>query len=66
MIKNPFTLRDEGRDESYVYFDKNIRSLPKNNDGTINLRSSLLHDNDVDAFRHAYTSGIFVQEYKSE
>jgi len=59
----PWTLRDEAELEAYRYFDKNIRELPKNRDGTINPSASGFHDNDVDAFRHAYVSGVFTQEY---
>ena len=47
----PWSLRDEAEIEGYVYFDKNIRELPKNSDGTINTSVSDFHDNDVDAFR---------------
>ncbi len=49
--------------EGYVYFDKYIRALPKNPDGTINTFAPGFSDNDVDAFRHAYGSGVFTQEY---
>jgi len=38
MLKDPFTLRDEGKKESYEYFDQNIRSLPKNEVGEINTK----------------------------
>lgn len=62
-MKLPGSLRDEAEKESYDYFDKNIRVLPKNPDGTINTSARGFHDNDVDAFRHAYVSGIFTQEY---
>lgn len=59
----PWTLRDEAELEAYRYFDMNIRELPKKPDGTINTSVSGFHDNDVDAFRHAYVSGVFTQEY---
>lgn len=63
MMKLPNILKYEAEMEGYRYFDKNIRSLPKNSDGTINLSASGFHDNDVDAFRHAFVSGVFTQEY---
>ncbi len=62
-MKIPPTLRDEAEAEAYQYFDENIRELPKNSDGTINTSAPGFHDNDVDAFRHAYVSGVFTQEY---
>jgi hypothetical protein len=40
-----------------------LRKLPKNQDGTINEFSEGFDDNDVDALRHAYVSGVFTQEY---
>ena len=59
-MKIPPTLRDEAEAEAYQYFDENIRELPKNSDGTINTSAPGFHDNDVDAFRHAYVSGVFT------
>ena len=59
----PLNLRDEAKIEGYLYFDKHIRNLPKNPDGSINEFSPEFADNDVDAFRHAYVSGVFTQEY---
>src|SRR4051812_20106307 len=54
---------EEARAEAYEYFDLHIRRLPKKADGKINLRAPGLDDNDVDAFRHAYVSGVFTQKY---
>lgn len=59
----PPNLSREAEMEGYLYFDKNIRNLPKNPDGTINTSVSGFADNDVDAFRHAYVSAVFTQEY---
>jgi len=59
----PPDLMKEAQLEGYVYFDKHIRTLPKNPDGAINIYALGLADNDVDAFRHAYVSGVFTQEY---
>lgn len=65
-IKWPLNLMKEARDEAYRYFDKNIRPLVKNKDGHVDPTASGLENNDVDAFRHAYVSGVFVQEYNEE
>ncbi len=62
-MKEPRTLRNEARAEAYDYFDKNIRPLPKDNNGKIDPSQGGFYDNDVDAFRHAYVSGVFAQEY---
>lgn len=45
-------------------FDKYIRKLlPRKSDGSYDLSTGEFYDNDVDAVRHVYTSGIFTQEY---
>ena len=67
MVKqyNYFYLRglsDKAEEESYQYFDKHIRPLPKRDDGTFDTANSIFADSDVDAFRHAYVSGVFTQE----
>ena len=68
MVKqyNYFYLKDlsnTSEEESYQYFDQHIRSLPKRTDGTIDTANSIFADSDVDAFRHAYVSGVFTQEF---
>ena len=64
MTLDPFTsLRDEARDEAYAYFDLHIRRLPKDVKGKVKQVGAGFEDNDVDAFRHAYVSGVFVQEF---
>ena len=60
---DPFSLKNEARDEAYEYFDKNIRPLTKNPDGKVDPTAFGLADNDVDAFRHAFVSGVFTQVY---
>lgn len=54
---------NEATEEAYAYFDLRIRRLPKSKNGKVNIRAHGLEDNDVDAFRHAYVSGVFTQEY---
>ena len=61
-MKNVFKLKDEALAEAYEYFDKNVRSLPKGEDGKVDQYANGLADNDVDAFRHAYVSGVFAKE----
>ena len=58
-----FQLKNEAEAEVYTLIDQNLRPLPKNADGTINGMSSELYNNDVDALRHAYVSGVFTIEY---
>jgi len=60
--KNIHDLKNEARDESYVYFNQHIRALPKDVSGNIDATQAGFVDNDVDAFRHAYVSGVFVLE----
>ena len=59
----PPNLMSEATKEAYAYFDKNIRPLPKDENGQINTMAPGFVDNEVDAFRHAYVSGVFTQEY---
>ena len=63
MNLNVFKVKEESRSEAYEYFDKNIRELPKKASGEFDVSPEEFYDNDVDAFRHAYTSGVFVHEY---
>ena len=58
MKWNPFALEAEAKKEVYKLIDKNLRKLPKNKDGTFNELAEGFHDNDVDALRHAYVSGV--------
>jgi hypothetical protein len=61
MRWNPFSLKNEACLEAYDFFDKYVRKLPRKSDGNFDERD--FGDNDVDAFRHAYVSGVFAQEY---
>lgn len=64
MAIDPFRgLKDEPQREAYEYFDRKIRRLPRRPDGLIDDSAAGLDDNDVDAFRHAYVSGVFTQEF---
>ncbi len=50
------------RQEAYIYFDKNIRELSRKKDGSFDESTGEMSNNDADAFRHAYVSGVFTQE----
>ena len=63
MKWNPLSLKSEANKEVYKLIEKNLRKLPKNEDGTINEFADGFYNNDVDALRHAYVSGVFTQEY---
>jgi hypothetical protein len=65
-MKWPFTLKTEARDKGYEYFDANIRKLPRKSDGSFNEFDPTYLNTDVDAFRHAYVSGVFTQEYGAD
>ena len=58
-----FLLIDEAEKEAMEYFDKNIRILPKKKNGSVDPYKANMHNNDADAFRHAYVSGRFTQKY---
>ena len=59
----PQTIRDEAQAEAYEFFDKKVRPLQKDNSGKVDPSAHGLEDNDADAFRHAYVSAVFTQEY---
>ena len=61
-MKDIFKIKNEAQEEAYRYFDQHIRPLPKKPDGQFNDHGSGFVDNDVDAFRHAYVSGVFAME----
>lgn len=62
-MKRPDILSKEAEAEAYEFFDKNIRRLPRDGTGKIDFSRGGFQHNDVDAFRHAYVSGVFAQEY---
>jgi hypothetical protein len=61
-VKKIYSLVKHSEKEALTYFDENIRQLPKKR-GEIDTYSSDLHNNDADAFRHAYVSGVLTQKY---
>ena len=48
-MREPTQLCKEAEHESYSYFDKLVRPLPKKDDGTLDLSRANLQHNDVDA-----------------
>ncbi len=60
---NIFELKSKSEQEANDFFDKFVRKLPRNADLSFNKIAGGFDDNDVDAIRHAYTSGIFTQIY---
>ena len=61
-----YTLKDDSKLEIYELIDKKIRKLPRNEDGSFNEFSNGFQDNDVDALRHAYVSGVYTMEYSED
>lgn len=66
VLPKIYTLKDEAQTELYNWFDKEIRPLPKKADGTINEFGEGLVDNDIDALRHAYVSGVYTLEFSEQ
>ena len=60
-----YVLMEEARQEAYIYFDQNIRKLPRKKDGSFDESAGEMSNNDADAFRHAYASGVFTIVYNS-
>ena len=66
MTKHPNKLKEECRQEAYEYYHENIEPLPKKEDGSFDESTGKMSNNEADAFRHAYTSGVFSKEYYSK
>lgn len=60
--KPEYTGKDEAALEAYQYFHENIRPLPMDEHGRFDFSRGEAHNNDVDAFRHAYVSGVYAME----
>lgn len=65
-MSNIITLKDEAKFEVYHFIDKHVRALPKDKDGNFDEFADGFIDNDVDALRHAYVSGVYTMEYSEE
>ena len=68
-INNKYTIllkyQAQIANESYQYFDQYIHSIPRDRNGQLMINAQTALNNDVDAFRHAYTSGIVLFQYES-
>jgi len=62
----PPTLKTEAQTEAYIYFHANVHPLDLSPDGSIDELATNLVNNDVDAFRHAYASGVFTMEFNEK
>lgn len=62
-MANIITLKWEAEKEAYSYFNENISRLIMKENGDVDLLKNVLSDNDVDAFRHAYVSGVYALEF---
>jgi len=61
-----YTLKEEAKIEAYEFIDRNLKKLPRNEDGSFNEFADGFADNDVDALRHAYVSGVYTMEYSED
>ncbi len=61
-----YTLKDEALVQLYIWIDKEVRPLVKKPDGAIDQYGAGLIDNDIDALRHAFISGVYTIEFSSE
>lgn len=58
-----YHLKDEALMDLYKRLDKDLRPMPRRPDGSIDLYGLGLEDNDIDALRHAFISGVYTIEY---
>ena len=60
-----YQLKDEALLDLYRRLDKDLRPMPRKSDGSIEPYGLGLEDNDVDAMRHAFISGVYTLEYNA-
>jgi hypothetical protein len=58
-----FKTKSKAELEAYQYFNDNIRKFPRDKNGNAVIDKTTARDNDVDAFRHAYVSGVYTQRF---
>jgi hypothetical protein len=63
FVKKLKAIKACAGNEAYEYFHEHIRPLPKTKDGHWDFETKEFHNNDVDAFRHAYVSGVFTKTF---
>lgn len=66
ILPKIYTLKDEALNQLYEWLDKDLRPLPKKADGNFDTMGDGLVDNDVDAMRHAFVSGVYVIEFSEQ
>lgn len=66
ILPKIYTLKDEALIDLYKRLDKDLRPMPKKADGSIDTYGLGLEDNDVDALRHAFISGVYTIEYNAD
>jgi hypothetical protein len=66
ILPKIYTLKDEAQTQFYEWFDKEVRPLPKKDNGKIDTMAEGLLDNDVDALRHSFVSGVYVLEFSEQ
>ncbi len=62
-MSNIYSFKGEAKREVYELIHKNLRPLPQKPDGSFDEFSDEFNDNEVDALRHAYVSGVYTIEY---
>ncbi len=65
-MSNILDLKNTAKIEVYNYIDQHLRKLPRGQDSNYDESQEGFVDNDVDALRHAYVSGIYTMEYGTE
>ncbi len=60
-----YQLKDEALLDLYRRLDKDLHPMPRKSDGSIDPYGIGLEDNDVDAMRHAFISGVYTLEYNA-
>jgi hypothetical protein len=60
-----YQLKDEALIDLYRWLHKDLRPMPRKSDGSIDPYGMGLEDNDVDAMRHAFISGVYTLEYNA-
>jgi len=66
ILPKIYTLKDEAQAQLYEWFDKEVRPLQKGADGKVDPMGDGLVDNDVDAMRHAFVSGVYTLEFSEQ
>lgn len=66
VLPRIISLKSEAVDQLYQWIDQEIKPLAKKSDGKFDQYAEGLVDNDVDALRHSFVSGVYTLEYNKE